>query len=109
MGLDHTLVTVTVGPANGSRVLPEETPGVGFSVWVPAIAVVAQPSVRVLHDIVRKLGPFQTGGAGVRLGNGAVVVSQLCKTLRAGQWHCTKTGQSEHMRRRIGGRIRWFV
>lgn len=87
-----TLVAVAVGPADGSGVLSEETPGVGFSVWVPAVAVVAQPSARVLHDVVWKLGPFQTGGARVRLRHGAVVVSQLCEPLRAGQRHCTKRG-----------------
>lgn len=86
----RTLVAVAVGPSDGSRVLSEEAPGVGLSVWVPAVAVVAKPSARVLHDVVWKLGPFQTGGARVRLRHGAVVVSQLCESLRAGQRHCTK-------------------
>lgn len=83
----RTLVAVAVGPADGARVLPEETPGVGFSVWVSAEAVVAKPSARILHDIVWEIGPFQTGGARVRLGHGAVVVSQLSESLRAGQRH----------------------
>lgn len=87
----RTLVAVAVGPSNGSRVLSEETPGVGLSVRVPAVAVVAQPSARVLHDVVRKLSPLQTGGARVRLGHCAVVVSQLCESLRAGQRHCRET------------------
>lgn len=86
----RTLVAVAVGPSDGSRVLSEEAPGVGLSVGVPAVAVVPQPPARVLHDIVWKLGPLQTGGARVRLGHGAVVVSQLCESLRAGQRHCTK-------------------
>lgn len=89
----RTLVAVAVGPADGSRVLPEETPGVGFPVWVPAVAVVAQPSARVLHDVVWKLGPLQTGGARVRLRHGTVVVSQLRESLRAGQRHCTKRAE----------------
>lgn len=88
----HTLVAVAVGPANGSRALSEETPGVGLSVWVPAVTVVAKSSARVLHDVVWELGPFQTGGARVRLRHGAVVVSQLCEPLRAGQRHCTTGG-----------------
>lgn len=87
----RTLVAVAVRPANGPRVLSEETPGVGLPVRVPAVAVVAQPSARVLHHVVGELGPLQTGGAGVRLGHGAVVVSQLCESLRAGQRHCTGT------------------
>lgn len=84
----HTLVAVAVGPPDGSRVLSKEAPGVGLSVWVPAVAVVSQPSARVLHDIVWKLCPLQTGGARVRLGHGAVVVSQLSESLGAGQRHC---------------------
>lgn len=88
-------MAVAVGPADGSGVLPEETPGVGLPVRVPAVAVVAQPPARVLHDIVWKLGPFQTGGARVCLRHGAVVVSQLCEALRAGQRHCTKRGGGE--------------
>lgn len=83
-----TLVTVTVGPADGPRALPEEAPGVGLSVRVPAVAVVAESSARVLHHIVRKLCPFQTGGARVRLGHSAVVVPQLSEALRAGERHC---------------------
>lgn len=94
----RTLVAVAVGPADGSRVLPEETPGVGLPVGVPAVAVVAQASARILHDIVRELGPFQTGGTRVRLRHGAVVVSQLSESLRAGQRHCRERG------RRGGGR-----
>lgn len=86
-----TLVAVAVSPSDGSRVLSEEAPGVRLSVWVPAVAVVAQSSTWVLHDIVWKLGPLQTGGARVRLGHGAVVVSQLCESLGAGQRNCTKT------------------
>lgn len=87
----RTLVTVAVGPADGSRVLSEEAPGVGLSVWVPAVAVVSKPSARVLHDVVWELGPLQTGGARVRLGHSAVVVSQLSESLRAGQRHCMET------------------
>lgn len=92
-----TLVTVAVGPADGPGALPEEAPGVGLAVRVPAVAVVAEPSARILHHIVRKLGPFQTGGARVRLGHGAVVVSQLCEALRAGERHCR---EKERRRRR---------
>lgn len=89
----RTLVAVTVRPSNGSWVLSKETPRVGLSVRVPAVAVVAQAPSRVLHDIVWKLCPLQTGGTRVRLGHGAVVVSQLCESLRAGQRHCTETGR----------------
>lgn len=81
----RTLVAVAVGPADGSRVLSEEAPGVGFPVWVPAVAVVPQASARVLHDVVGKLRPLQTGGARVRLGHGPVVVAQFCEAFRAGQ------------------------
>lgn len=88
----HTLVAVTVGPADGSRALSEEAPGVGLSVWVPAVTVVAKPSARVLHDVVWKLSPFQTGGARVRLRHRAIVVSQLSEPLRAGQRHCRTGG-----------------
>lgn len=90
-----TLVTVAVGPADGPGTLSEEAPGVGLPVRVPAVAVVAEPSARVLHHVVRKLGPFQTGGARVRLGHGAVVVSQLCEALRAGERHCRGKGRGE--------------
>lgn len=81
-------MTVTVGPANGPGALPEEAPGVGLSVRVPAVAVVAEPPARVLHHVVWKLCPFQTGGARVCLGHSAIVVSQLCEALRAGEGHC---------------------
>lgn len=90
--LGRTLVAVAVGPADGSRVLPEEAPGVGLPVWVPAVAVLPQPSARVLHDVVRKLRPLQTGGARVRLGHGPVVVPQFCESLRAGQRRCAERG-----------------
>ena len=85
-------MAVAVGPSDGSGVLSEEAPGVGLSVRVPAVVVVSQPSAWVLHDIVWKLGPFQTGGARVRLRHSAVVVSQLCESFRAGQRHCTHRG-----------------
>lgn len=85
-------MAVAVGPADSSRALSEETPGVGLPVWVPAVTVVAKPSTRVLHDVVWELCPFQTGGARVRLRHRAVVVSQLCEPLRAGQGHCTTGG-----------------
>lgn len=88
----RTLVAVAVGPADGSRALSEEAPGVGFPVWVPAVAVLPQPSARVLHDVVRKLRPLQTGGAGVGLGHGPVVVSQLGESFRAGQRRCAERG-----------------
>lgn len=84
----HTLVTVAVSPADSSWVLPKEAPGIGLTVRVPAVAVVSQPAARVLHDIVWKLCPLQTRGARVCLGHGAVVVSQLGKSLRAGQRDC---------------------
>lgn len=98
----RTLVAVTVGPSNRPRVLPEEAPGVGLPVRVPAVAVVAQPSAWVLQDVVWKLGPLQTGGARVRLGHGAVVVTQFCESLRAGERRCT--GQRERGRERGGGK-----
>lgn len=94
--MPFTLVTVTVGPANGPGALSEEAPWVGLSVRVPAVAVVAESTARVLHHIVWKLCPFQTGGARVRLGHSAVVVSQLCEALRAGERHC---GEKEGRRR----------
>lgn len=81
----RTLVAVAVGPADGSRVLSEEAPGVGFPVRVPAVAVVPQASARVLHDVVGELRPLQAGGARVRLGHGPVVVAQFCESFRAGQ------------------------
>lgn len=98
-----TLVAVAVGPADGSRVLSEEAPRVGLPVRVPAVAVVAQPPARVLHDVVGKLGPLQTGSARVRLRHGAVVVSQLGESLRAGQRHCSRRGGHGE----AGGRATW--
>lgn len=86
--MPFTLVTVTVGPANGPRALPEEAPRVGLPVRVPAVAVVAEPPPRVLDHIVWKLCPFQTGGARVRLGHSAIVVSQLSEAFRARERHC---------------------
>ena len=38
--MELTLVAVTVSPADGPGALSEEAPGVGLSVWVPAVAVV---------------------------------------------------------------------
>ena len=76
-----TLVAVAVGPADGSRALSEEAPGVGFSVWVPAVAVLPQATARVLEDVVWELSPPQTGGARVCLGHSAVVVAQLSEAL----------------------------
>lgn len=96
--MPFTLVTVTVGPANGPGALPEEAPGVGLSVRVPAVAVIAESPTRVLHHIVRKLCPFQTGGARVRLGHSAVVVSQFCEALRAGERYCREREREERSR-----------
>lgn len=89
----RALVAVAVSPANGARVLPEEAPRIGLAVGVPAVAVVPQAPARVLHDIVWKLCPLQTGGAGVGLGHGAVVIPQLGEPLRAGQRHCSTEGE----------------
>lgn len=86
----RTLVTVAVRPSDSTGALSEETPGVGLSVRVPAVVVVSQPPARVLHDVVWKLGPFQTWDTGVGLGHGAVVVSQLSEPLGAGQRHCRR-------------------
>ena len=79
--LVRTLVAVAVGPSDGPGVLPEEAPGVGLAVGVPAVAVVAQPSARVLQDVVGELRPLQAGGARVRLGHRAVVVAELREAL----------------------------
>ena len=79
--LVRTLVAVAVGPSYGPGVLPEKAPGVGLAVRVPAVAVVAQPSARVLQDVVGELRPFQTGGARVCLGHCAVVVAELREAL----------------------------
>lgn len=98
----YTLVAVAVGPANCSWVLSEETPRVGLAIRVPAVVVVTQAAARVLHDIVWKLSPFQTGGTRVRLRHGAVVVSQFCESLRAWQRHCTPKGEeSKYMLRKM--------
>lgn len=80
-----TLVAVAVGPADGSRGLSEEAPGLGLAVGVSAVAVVAQPSVGVLPHIVWELSPFQTQKPRVCLRHRAIIVPELCKALRAGQ------------------------
>lgn len=90
-------MAVAVGPADGPRVLSEEAPGVGLPVRVPAVAVVSQPPARVLHDVVGKLRPLQTGGARVRLGHGSIVVAQFCESLGAGQRCCTKGEGGAHV------------
>ena len=74
-------MAVTVSPADGSGALSEEAPGVGLSVWVPAVAVLPQAAAWVLEDVVWELSPPQTGGARVCLGHGAVVVAQLREAL----------------------------
>lgn len=56
-----TLVAVAVSPADGSRLLSEEAPGLGLTVRVPAVTVISQPSAWVLQHVVRELRPFQTG------------------------------------------------
>ncbi|TNN50865.1 hypothetical protein EYF80_038948 [Liparis tanakae] len=83
-----TLMAVAVGPAEGAGALPDEAPGVGLSVRVPAEAVVAQASARVLPHVVREVGPLQAGGAGVRVGDGAVVVAQLRESFRTREVDC---------------------
>lgn len=76
-------MTVTVGPSDGARVLPEEAPGVGLAVRVPAVAVLAEAPPRVLHHVVGELGPLEARCTRIRLGHGAVVVTQLGETLGA--------------------------
>lgn len=51
-------MAVAVGPADGSRALAEEAPGIGLAVRVTAVAVVAQPPARVLQDVVWELCPL---------------------------------------------------
>lgn len=62
-------MAVAVRPADGTRSLPEEAPGVGLLVWVPAAVVVPQASARVQTHVVREVGPLEAGGARVRAGH----------------------------------------
>lgn len=61
--LPLTLMAVAVGPADGTRALPEEAPGVDLLVRVPAQVVVPEASTRVLAHVVWEVGPLQAGGA----------------------------------------------
>lgn len=56
-------MAVAISPADGSRVLSEEAPGLGLTVRVPAVAVISKPSAWVLEHVVRELSPFETGKA----------------------------------------------
>lgn len=53
-----TLVAVAVGPSDCSRLLSEKAPGVGCTVRISTVVVVAQPTIRVLQHVVWKVSPF---------------------------------------------------
>lgn len=56
-------MAVAVGPADGTRALPEEAPWVGLPVRVSAEAVIPQASARVLPHVVWEVYPLQAGRA----------------------------------------------
>lgn len=58
-----TLMAVAVSPADGTRVLPEEAPRLGLSVWISTVAVVPKASAWVLLHVVWKVSPPQAGKA----------------------------------------------
>ena len=90
-----TLQAVAVGPANGPRGLPEEAPGLGLAVGVPAEGVLPQAAARVLQHVVGELSPDHAGGAGLGLGDGAVVEAQLCEAVHTGERAWGEGGERE--------------